>query len=77
MEEQKERALHVQTELNDMFKKELIELHEAKQKDWAEQFATKTSWSSNRTNAPGGLFTFKSDELDVESLWQVQPDLKN
>ena len=64
----------------DLFKADdeggLEAFYELRQK-FDDQMLDQTSWSSNRTNARGGLFTFKSDELDVESLWQVQPDLKN
>ena len=48
--------------------------YQHKLKVFEEEFATKTSWSSNRINALGSPFDSKSDEIDVESLWQVQPD---
>ena len=50
------------------------EYSQLKISEFHHQFVHKTTWSSNRTNALGSPFDPKSDEIDVESLWQVQPD---
>ena len=42
------------------------------------EFAEQTSWPSQKyekLSVKGDIF--KRDEIDVESLWQLQPDLKN
>ena len=39
--------------------------------------AKKTAWGGGTLNRQNNRNYYKSDEIDVESLWQLQPDLKN
>ena len=70
-------------EINDEYDK-LLEKNvsdeelEAWEKSVEQQYHSQTAYTSPFPNF--NLFNgnhYKSDEIDVESLWQVQPDIKN